>query len=454
LWKELRKQFGHTTANEIIELQLTGAIYINDFTDVALPYSYHPGTTIIIRNKNDKSKIIHTTMEALFKQYREFTVKQETYEEIDLKNHNLEIYEENKWVNLERVLRHITDKCLYRFETKFGNVFTVTSDHPCILSDDSEKQAENVNLGDRIKTVNLGNLDSIETRFKVDVKRAYTIGSMIGDGSTFPNGAILHQKNALQSEFANIFEDVYGDLTEVQDGRGFSFGNTEDSLWFKTNIGTNAFNKKLPDNYLNWDVESQYALLAGIIDTDGSINNRSGIIEIRLISLGAIQQIAELATQLKFTRVRTSLAHNYQNDKSRIHQTQPLYRVSFAISEECNIFDYSTKLKELKDLVLKQRNVDGRFNSDEIIKKDKVLFDNRYVYDITTSSGKFYTNGIIAHNCFNYSTYDIYCNGLVGISKRMHISPPKSFDKIKVSNKIKLTPTSRRIWRQEKRLYK
>ena len=49
--------------------------------------------------------------------------------------------------------------------------------------------------------------------------------------------------------------------------------------------------------------------------------------------------------------------------------------------------------------------------------------------------------------CFNYSTYDIYCNGLVGISKRMHISPPKSFDKIKVSNKIKLNPIGRRIWR-------
>ena len=34
----------------------------------------------------------------------------------------------------------------------------------------------------------------------------------------------------------------------------------------------------------------------------------------------------------------------------------------------------------------------------------------------------------ISFDCFNYSTYDIYCNGLVGISKRMCISPPKSFD--------------------------
>ena len=52
----------------------------------------------------------------------------------------------------------------------------------------------------------------------------------------------------------------------------------------------------------------------------------------------------------------------------------------------------------------------------------------------------------LKNDCFNYSTYDIYCNGLVGISKRMHIQPPKSFDKIKVSNKIKIT-TGRRIYK-------
>lgn len=50
LWKELRKQFGHTTANEIIELQLTGAIYINDFTDVALPYCFNYSTYDIYCN--------------------------------------------------------------------------------------------------------------------------------------------------------------------------------------------------------------------------------------------------------------------------------------------------------------------------------------------------------------------------------------------------------------------
>lgn len=428
LWKQLKKQFDIDFANKVIEMQLCGDIYINDFTDIAMPYSYHPGTTIILRKKNDPECTIHTTMESLFKQYEIYSIKQEAYEEIDLKPFNFEIYEEHKWVSLERVLRHITDKCLYRFESKYGNVFTVTSDHPCILSDDSEKYAEDVNLGDKIKTVNLNGFRENTRVINIDPQKAYTVGAMIGDGSTANNKLSFHQKNALQSHFYDVFKNVYENVSEVSDDQKFIFGNTELSLWFKTNIGTNSLNIKLPDNYLNWNVESKYALLAGIIDTDGTVNKRSGVIDVRLISLGAIQQIAELAANLNFTRVRTSLAANYQKDDVVIKQTQPLYRVSFSIPEECNIFNYSRKLNDSKDVVLKDRAIDGRYESDEIIKKEKILFDNRYVYDITTSSGKFYTNGIIAHNCFNYSTNDVAYNGLKGISRRLDVKPPKSFN--------------------------
>ena len=50
LWKELKKAYGLQTANEIIEAQLTGDIYINDFTDIASPYSYHPETTVLVKD--------------------------------------------------------------------------------------------------------------------------------------------------------------------------------------------------------------------------------------------------------------------------------------------------------------------------------------------------------------------------------------------------------------------
>lgn len=429
LWKELRKEFGHEFANKAIESQLIGDIYINDFTDVALPYSYHPGTTIVLRKKNNPECIIHTTMESLFKEHQIYAIKKETYEEINLKPLNYEIYEENRWVELERILRHITDKFLYRFESKYGNVFTVTSDHPCILSDESEKYAEDVCVGDKIKTVNLcGFKDNCSANMTLESNKAYTVGAMIGGGSNLTNGLRFHQKKASQSSFFKIFKDTYDKLSILSENNGFDFGNTELSLWFKTNIGTRADNKKLPDFYLSWNVDAKYALLSGIIDTDGTVNKKTGVIDIRLVSLGAIQQIAELAVNLNFDRVRTSLVGNYQDHTCKIKQLQPLYRVSFRIPSECKIFDYSVKANKYKDVILKNKNIDGRFNSDEIIKKEKISFNNKYVYDVTTSSGRFYTNGIIAHNCFNFSTFDVALNGLVGISKRMHIRPPKSFD--------------------------
>lgn len=360
LWKELRKEFGHEFANKAIESQLIGDIYINDFTDVALPYSYHPGTTIVLRKKNNPECIIHTTMESLFKEHQIYAIKKETYEEINLKPLNYEIYEENRWVELERILRHITDKFLYRFESKYGNVFTVTSDHPCILSDESEKYAEDVCVGDKIKTVNLCGFKNIPMK-------------------------------CFSSDYTNEFVFV-------------------DDL--------------LPNHYLNWNKDNKFKILGEIIEKCGNVNAETGVISVTHTSLGLIQQIAELAVNLEFSHVRTSLILGCYDQ----------YEVSFLTSNDCKIFEFSKKLMEYKDIILNSHNKDRIFNiddgvdSNEIIKKEKISFNNKYVYDVTTSSGRFYTNGIIAHNCFNFSTFDVALNGLVGISKRMHIRPPKSFD--------------------------
>lgn len=41
LWKELRKNWGLLKANEILEKQITGEIYINDFGDISRPYCFN-----------------------------------------------------------------------------------------------------------------------------------------------------------------------------------------------------------------------------------------------------------------------------------------------------------------------------------------------------------------------------------------------------------------------------
>ena len=47
LWKQLRKDFGLELANKIIEAQLNGEIYVNDFTDVNMPYCFNYSTNDI-----------------------------------------------------------------------------------------------------------------------------------------------------------------------------------------------------------------------------------------------------------------------------------------------------------------------------------------------------------------------------------------------------------------------
>lgn len=60
IWKELKKNYGLQVANEIVESQLTGDIYINDFSDVAQAYCFNYSTQDIAMNGlNGVSKRLH-----------------------------------------------------------------------------------------------------------------------------------------------------------------------------------------------------------------------------------------------------------------------------------------------------------------------------------------------------------------------------------------------------------
>lgn len=50
LWKQLKKQFDIDFANKVIEMQLCGDIYINDFTDIALSYCFNYSTNDVAYN--------------------------------------------------------------------------------------------------------------------------------------------------------------------------------------------------------------------------------------------------------------------------------------------------------------------------------------------------------------------------------------------------------------------
>ncbi len=72
-------------------------------------------------------------------------------------------------------------------------------------------------------------------------------------------------------------------------------------------------------------------------------------------------------------------------------------------------------------------NVKATFNTpvDNKVKAvNTCVCTDDYVYDVTTSTGTFYSNGLKCHNCYNFSTYDVMTKGLPFVNK-IASHPPK-----------------------------
>ena len=127
LWNELRKEHGLEVANDIVEKNLTGDIYINDFHGVGggLPYSYYGKTVLAVKVGKE---LIYTTFEDLYntlaKKHEEKVILDST--QIYLKDVKI-LDKDNKWVNVSRILKHKSHTDLVKIETKNGMCTIVLS---------------------------------------------------------------------------------------------------------------------------------------------------------------------------------------------------------------------------------------------------------------------------------------------------------------------------------------
>lgn len=418
LWKQLRTSYGLLEANQIIEKQISGEIYINDFSDVARPYSYHPQTSILTDENGE------ITMEELFNKYSHLVDIKDDMEEINLFSQGIKVFDGKNFVPMSRVLRHRSHTDLLNIETKSGSILSVTEDHPFITEDyEDGLEAKNLSKDDiAVLTARKAKNTFIDCDYMTP-ELAYLVGAMIGDGHTGRQIGFT-QKNVAESHFYSKFNKYFD--TTVNGGKTLCLSN---GPFTKTHwsdmIGVGAKNKHLPTFSNNLDEDSSLALLAGIVDTDGTINKLTGVIDIRVTSFALIQQVAALCERLGFNRIRTSLVGKQHSEKSFKSKLQ-MYRVSFVCNNEefCN---YCVKANKHKDVVFKNRKIDGRFEGGGIHKIEKMPWKGEWVYDITTETGRFSSNGVYCHNCFNYSTYDVALEGLT-MSRRMTVKPPKSLD--------------------------
>lgn len=436
LWKKMRQLYGKEKANDIIEKQLTGDIYINDFHGIGAgkPYSYDGKTNLILKIDGN---VIMTTMDDLFDMFREYKTLLSDREEIDLTGFDVKILDESGYVDLKYVLRHNPHNSLVKLETKNGCTTIVTEDHPVILEDGTEKNACDLTLSDKLKGHEPASYDGITLTDSTeeDINRAYFIGFLIGDGfihHTFKKDGTqlvyddiksswfsIRQNNIIETKIYDIANSLYDNVC-LKGGDIINIHNKVDCLGL-SDIGFGANNKKLPVDVLNWSKQEQKSLFSGLIDSDGTVNKKSGIVDVRVCSFALVQQIKEIAKIVGCDRIRTSFVGDYHSENS-YKSNYDMYRVSFVLTD-IDFINLSEKVKYNKDIVFKERGIDGRWEGTKLHKIETVGAPE-WVYDVTTETGTFYSQGLIQHNCFNYSTYDIMLFGLPMVQK-IKSSPPK-----------------------------
>ncbi len=128
----------HIYPKEISEAHRQGDFHIHDLgTGTFCGYSFYRNETVIVREKKTR-KLLVLGLEQLFDLVDSGVVEENGFE-IKYTN-KFEIADENGWTDIERVLRHKTEKRLISFNSTNGKNLIVTSDHPFItLKDEFEE---------------------------------------------------------------------------------------------------------------------------------------------------------------------------------------------------------------------------------------------------------------------------------------------------------------------------
>lgn len=416
LWKYGKKLFGLEWANKAIEKEIAGEYYINDLSNVQKPYSYYGKTTIVVKVKD---KLLYTTMQELYDilaQDYPSTIIDENATQINLEDVFV-LDDNNEWVKVSRILKHKSHTNLVGIETKNGYCTLVTTDHPVIL-DEGECLASQLSRDKNLK-VSTSFVPLTEQK-NVDPDYAYFVGFLIGDGHMNKCDFTIHQKDAINTKIYEVVQKLFDNVKVNKDGTRLEFGHLKDVPSLH-DTGFLSKDRKLPKDILTWDRKALKNLIAGLIDSEGNINSGNGVCSIRTISYELTQQLGELFRALNLGNTRVSFCGKYHS-KNGYHSDNDVYRVSCRITDK-EMIEYSVKVSENQDLIYKKMYQDGRWETNQIHK----LFDwetPEYVYDITTESGHFHCNGLIQHNCFNFSTLDLMYKGLPFV-KKINSNPAK-----------------------------
>ena len=131
IYYEIQKKYGFKAANEWLEMEWVGKLYLHDANSATYRHYCYKGDELIIIKKDNKT--YNTTLKRLveFLTEEEKTFDAKLNQEVYYPN-NLFIQDKNGWTKIIHYVAHNNDKSMRFIKTANGKSFIVTEDHPCI----------------------------------------------------------------------------------------------------------------------------------------------------------------------------------------------------------------------------------------------------------------------------------------------------------------------------------
>ena len=310
---------------------------------------------------------------------------------------------------------------------------TFTSEHPILIHNNGFVKAKDINVGDWLEIPNRYYGYDCDDKFKNGLEQIlnkfpnytselfYFLGLFVGDG--FVN---INQKShdiylsigKEEDDFAHFYDTL---IQKVFDRKCIHvhkdkentrrFTHKELALLLQDEIGTTAYNKRIPEWIKQATYSLRYAFLQGYLDSDGSVFYDNGKVRVNFtsVNLELLEDIQDILFSLK---IKNSIVIHQKQCKNRFGGiSKQSYRINIARDDNKkllnNVVFESRKIKVLKLSDCKSKSkMNIKFINDKILLKiekiDKSVYTG-FVYNFECDTHTFLCRNISTHNCDPYA---------------------------------------------------
>ena len=310
---------------------------------------------------------------------------------------------------------------------------TFTSEHPILIHNNGFVKAKDINVEDWLEIPNRYYGYDCDAKFKNGLQQIlnkfpnytselfYFLGLFIGDG--FVN---INQKShdiylsigKEEDDFTHFYDTLIQKVfnrkcihihKSKENTRRFT--HKELALLLQDEIGTTAYNKRIPEWIKQATYSLRYAFLQGYLDSDGSVFYDNGKVRVNFtsVNLELLEDIQDILFSLK---IKNSIVIHQKQCKNRFGGiSKQSYRINIARDDNSkllnNVVFESRKIKVLKLSDCKSKSkMNIKFVNNKILLKiekiDKSVYTG-FVYNFECDTHTFLCRNISTHNCDPYA---------------------------------------------------